>query len=1213
MNWKRFLVVVFSFLISVGIGASRVSAQASISSGSIQGTVTDAQGAIVPAAKVTILNSATGLRITPPLNSSGIFSSGPVEPGSYTIHVEASGFKTTDVGVVVQVGNIASQAIVLQVGSGSTTVTVEASTETVNPDQVTIQGVLTPTQIENLPINGRNFLDLAQLEPGVQIQDGGNFDPTKKGFESVSFGGRFGRTARIEVDGLDISDETVGTTTQNIPANSIQEFQVSQSSLDLGTELTSSGTINVTTKSGTNAVHGEGFYGYRDNGTSAVPSVFTRKQYGLDVGAPVIKDKLFVFGAWERTTQTEEATVRPVAPFDQITGAVGSPFNDLEFVGRVDYNLTKSARVFFKFGYEQNKDVASFVPGTYEPFANIDNTPSYGGGIDFTTGSFTHSIRVGYLKFRNGIAAAPVSDPFLNPAPNISLAIGNVSTSCTASGDLFCSGLNILAPQATFQSDKQIKYNGSKVLGTHTLNYGVGFNRILGGGFASFFGLGAAVRGNVTGQGPMASGTQFGTGTIGFSNMELAVPGTPSENGDSNPLNWPVFRISTGNGQGCFTEIPQFGQDCGGQFDSRFQAYIGDSWKVKRNVTFIYGLRYNRDTGRTDSDLPAIEALNDFEPGLGRPVNQPNHNIGGNIGLAWSPGQSGKTVIRAGAGIYYENGVFNNVLFDRPGRLETGLFNQSQPICNQGFLALPTAGGAPTKVFTIDGLNIADQICGAAIGNVLQPIADIQTMYQEATAAAGPQANGAFFGAGNSTVLTGSMFAPNFRTPYSVQMNVGIQRELRPGTVLSVDYLRNVGLHSLVGVDQNHVGDARFLDMDGATNAIGATNTSFNCPAGPAGINCAIGSNLPSGCAVDAHGNALPGAHLCDYSANGLAGGINATGGSPVGPGVLAFPGINPNFGQILLLEPGGRSVYNALQVVLRSDLKSPVRFIQRLNTQISYSYSRYNAPFADGDFVNGSTDFRDPGKFIGPNGLDRTSQLSAGVVMQLPKGFQMDFITHWYTALPQTLIPSAGGVGEDIFQFDYLGDGQSGVAPLQGTRIGAFGRNIKASDLNNALDKYSTKFGNQLTPAGDALVAAGLFTADQLQTLCAVTPSVTPTGNCATVYPNLQIQHAPQGQVGNGALFTFDLSLGYTFKPVRRWESFSITPQVRFFNIFNHPTYNGADNLLSGVLDGSEGSVNGTSKAQRSLDSVGLTGLGSGTFAQGAPRVIEFGGKISF
>jgi hypothetical protein len=94
-----------------------------------------------------------------------------------------------------------------------------------------VQGVLSEQEIENLPFNGRNFLDLAQLEPGVQIQDGANFG--KDGLSSISFGGRFGHTTRIEVDGIDVSDEIFGTTTMDIPASGIQEFQLSQSSQDL--------------------------------------------------------------------------------------------------------------------------------------------------------------------------------------------------------------------------------------------------------------------------------------------------------------------------------------------------------------------------------------------------------------------------------------------------------------------------------------------------------------------------------------------------------------------------------------------------------------------------------------------------------------------------------------------------------------------------------------------------------------------------------------------------------------------------------------------------------------------------------------------------------------------------------------------------------------------------------------------------------------------
>src|SRR5262249_25654539 len=142
-------------------------------------------------------------------------------------------------------------------GNAKEVVEVQDSPLQLNTEQRTVQGVLGEQQIENLPLNGRNFLDLAQLEPGVQIQDGANLG--KDGYSSISFGGRFGRTTRIEVDGIDISDESLGTTTMNIPASGIQEFQLSQSSQDLSTELTTSGGINVTIRSGTTSIHGQAF------------------------------------------------------------------------------------------------------------------------------------------------------------------------------------------------------------------------------------------------------------------------------------------------------------------------------------------------------------------------------------------------------------------------------------------------------------------------------------------------------------------------------------------------------------------------------------------------------------------------------------------------------------------------------------------------------------------------------------------------------------------------------------------------------------------------------------------------------------------------------------------------------------------------------------------------------------------------------------------
>jgi len=496
-NQTAFVLATLGILLAFHVG---LSAQTTASTGSIQGTITDPSGAVVGGAKVIINNKSNGRLITVTTTSAGAYTSGALTPGDYTIRVEASGFKTTEIPVTVQVGVTASGNARLQVGQANQLVEVQASAIAVNTEQATIQGVLTTQQIENLPINGRNFLDLAQLEPGVQIQDGGNFDPTKNGFSSISFGGRFGRTARIEVDGLDISDETVGTTTQNVPEGAIQEFQIQQSSLDLSTELTSSGSVNVTTKSGTNGYHGEGYYYFRDQSLNAAlpggsTNYFQRNQYGGNFGGPIIKNKVFFFLDAERTKQDLLDPVIPGPPFDtQIVGqSFDSPFREVEGLARLDWQITNNYKLFYRFSYDQNHSVLAIIPNSFQPFGNVNHTPVQAVGLDFITGGFTHSIRFGYTKFRNGIVDAVAGSPIYNPLPGIELAIGSDADCLTPGVDPFCSGPSYLAPQQTFQTDHQFKYDGSKAVGKHILRYGGGLNHIFGGGFASFLALGPAV------------------------------------------------------------------------------------------------------------------------------------------------------------------------------------------------------------------------------------------------------------------------------------------------------------------------------------------------------------------------------------------------------------------------------------------------------------------------------------------------------------------------------------------------------------------------------------------------------------------------------------------------------------------------------------------------------------------------------------------------
>jgi len=1152
-------------------------AQTTISTGSIQGTITDPSGAVVSGAKVSIRNKATDQTSVTTTNSAGTFASGALIPGNYVVRVEASGFKTVEIPITVQVNTTSSATAKLTLGQSAEVVEVQATDVAVNTEQATVQGVLTSQQIENLPINGRNFLDLAQLEPGVQIQDGGTFDPTKNGFSSVSFGGRFGRTARIEVDGIDISDETVGTTTQNLPLGAIQESALQQSSLDLSTELTSSGSVNVTTKSGSNGLHGDAFYYFRDQSLNAAlpgdsTNPFQRNQFGGSLGGPIIKNKLFFFFDAERNKQDLIDPVLPGGAFANLTGDFDSPFRETQTVGRLDWQPGRY-KVFYRFSFDQNKSVLPFIPNSFQPFANVNHARDHVAGLDFNTGNLTHSIRFGYTKFQNGITDAVTGSSIFNPAPGIELAIGGDPNCLTAGLDDFCSGPNFLAPQATVQSDRQIKYDGSWALGKHVIRFGGGYNRIVGGGFAEFLGLAPAV-------GSPSTATPFNT-----------FPG-----GASNPLNYPVTNVTLGNGQGFSSEKATFGYPGGGLGpDNRVSFYIGDSFKLKPNITITAGLRYVRDTGRTDSDLGPIAALdqfnNQFYSGLGNRVNQPDHNFAPQLGFAWDPKSDGKTVIRGGIGLFYENSIWNNNLFDRPARLQQGLFLGQQPVCSNG---------APQPLPFTSTIDPAS-ICGQPVGSVATQIVQLQQQFQAFTLAQGPASNGVYIGniLADAIDVTGTnLFAPQYVSPRSVQMNIGVQHEIRHGMVFTADYLRNVSTHNLLSIDTNHIGDSRFFNLPNAQAAIATTNASFG---GCATVDCAIAN----------------GATITDYASNGLDSGYSVCGGlacplldQPGAPHArAAFPGINQNVGANQMLFPIGRSVYNGLQTSLRQDVHDPLPGVHYLNLQVSYAFSRYVSSARDNDFINFATDNANPNKYIGPNGLDRTHQLSFGGTMDLPAHFRLSLIGHFDSPLPSNVTLPVTGAPGGLFQTDITGDGtgdgtfgSNGGAGdlLPGTNVGGFGRSFGVNGLNQKITAYNNNMVGQATPAGQVLISNGLFTLAQLQELGGVIGGLS-TGGTAT------LPLAPPGAVGQAWLKTFDLSLSWAYRFRDRLE---LRPGISFFNLFNMANFDGPAAPFSNILDGTQGSPNGTTNPQP--NSLRL-GLGSGVNALGSPRVIEFSLKLSF
>jgi hypothetical protein len=1167
-------------------------AQTTISTGSIQGTVTDPSGAVLSGAKISITNKATNQVITTSSNSAGTYASGALIPGQYLLRVEAKGFKATELPVTVEVGVTINGNVKLQVGQSTEVIEVQGSAVNVNTEQAVVQGVLTTDQIENLPVNGRNFLDLAQLEPGVQIQEGSTFDPTKNGFSSISFGGRYGRTARVEVDGVDVSDETVGTTTQNIPASAIQEFQLSSSSLDLSTELTSSGSVNVVTRSGSNTLHGEALGYYRNSkvGNAALPGGsavgWEREQFGGNLGGYIIKDKLFFFVDGERNRQDLPNPVLLNGPFASLSGPIGEPFREIETSDRLDYKISQNARAFYRFSYDQLSDIRPFGAGpSLQPFLNRNNTPSHAVGVDFNTGSFTHAVRFEYLKFRNQIVDGSKEVPrALNPIPDVTINIGNAINQC-ASGSLICTGPNLLAPQQTYQTDHQIKYDGSRVISSHVLRYGVGFNRIRGGGFASFFGLAPSLN-------------TFGT--------------TPISGSANDVRNYPADTVILSNDQGFFTEVPAFGFKAGGQHDNRLQFYFGDAWKIRPNFTLSYGLRWVRDEGRTDSDLPPIPAVNQWGAGLGNRVDLPNHNFGPQLGFVWDPASNGKTAIRGGAGIFYENAIFNNVLFDRPGRLPTGLFLNTPLAClfgsataipwpgNPGPVGTPVASGVASVTAAQSGSSLAQVtvnpgFCGGAIGTVAPEAVILQQAYQAATATAGAQVNAAFIGAPGAFAgpfVNGlTLFAPGYKTPRSVQMNIGVQRELRPNLVFTADYIRNVSTRTLLGIDANHDGDVAYFSAANAATDRDSVQTAAGCSPGPGQAACVV-ANM--GGAANA---------LAAYSGAGIGSAANVTGGAACP--FCAFPGKNPNLGENVMNFPVGRSVYNGLDVSLKQRAQRlGIPGVKTGNFQFSYSFSRFVSQVFDQDFVFQATDYRNANRFTGPNALDRTHQFSFGGTFDLPAYFRLGLIGHFFSPLPQNVVFAQVNGAAEVLVTDLTGDGTTGD-PVPGTNYGSFMRDFSVGGLNNVISKYNANLAGQPTPAGNTLIKSGVFTLADLQAIGGVQQALAP------IQP---------GAVGLSWLKTFDLNLGWAY---RIKERVTVEPTVGIFNLFNFANFD-----LAGSLQGSNlqflssnptqpgGTIGGTIAAPFDPNGHARTNrasLQSGTNALGAPRSLEWGMKITF
>ncbi len=452
---------------------------AQVPTGSIAGTVTDPSGAVIPKATVTVTNKNTGATRVIQTEESGVFSAPSLRPGSYEVRVEAAGFAASVRTADVLTGTTTTVNVPMQVGAAKEVVDVQSEGPTLNLESNTVQGVVTRTQIENLPLNGRSFLNLAQLEPGVIVAPG-NPAQFNAQFNVSVLGGPASHTA-ITVDGGNIRNPVEGGTGQNFSQEVVQEFELSSTNFDLSTGITAFGAINIVTRGGGNDYHGAGYFFFRDHNLGGYPSLvrnsitpdpfFARRQSGFWAGGPIKRDRVFFFGNFEYTNQFGVYVVQPDLPSVAKFGTLApAPYRGKTFGFRIDARLNDKHNAFIRYSHDGNSNAGPF--GTPVPPSNFVSNKNWVdqyllGVTSVLRSNVVNDFRFSFGYWQNRNIPAPCS--------------GDVNGNCIGSGGPeifylnsvnFALGNNFNSPQGRDLRRFPISDNVSWQLGSHRVKFG---------------------------------------------------------------------------------------------------------------------------------------------------------------------------------------------------------------------------------------------------------------------------------------------------------------------------------------------------------------------------------------------------------------------------------------------------------------------------------------------------------------------------------------------------------------------------------------------------------------------------------------------------------------------------------------------------------------------------------------------------------------------
>ena len=321
-------------MIVVCSGALAQPALAQQTTGNISGRIVDAQGAAVPGVTVTGRNTQTGFTRADVSDAEGVYRLSALPVGTYDLLAELPGFNKVDhKAITVNVGQSLDIAMTMTVAGVSETVTVTGATPLIETRSSSVGGVVDVGRIENLPLNGRQFANLAATIPGVGL--GFHSDPTKSTQFSPQIGGGNGRNVNYQIDGGDNNDDTVGGLLQLFPLEAIQEFNFVTQRYKAEYGRSNGGVMNIVTKSGTNQFSGSAFSLFRDHSlnarthseeiSQAEKADYRRYQFGGSFGGPIALNRAFFFGAAERTQQDTNQAVNTLGLFPEEDGVYRRP------------------------------------------------------------------------------------------------------------------------------------------------------------------------------------------------------------------------------------------------------------------------------------------------------------------------------------------------------------------------------------------------------------------------------------------------------------------------------------------------------------------------------------------------------------------------------------------------------------------------------------------------------------------------------------------------------------------------------------------------------------------------------------------------------------------------------------------------------------------------------------------------------------------------